>query len=48
MQRVDPASIGFSRDRLNRVSEWLEEQEMDWVLNSAKLDTATTVAAAPR
>ena len=26
MQRVDPESIGFSRDRLDRVSEWLNEQ----------------------
>ena len=26
MQRVDPESIGFSRDRLDRVSEWLKEQ----------------------
>ncbi len=30
------------------IREWLEEQEMDWVLNSEKLDAARTVAATPR
>ena len=25
-ERIDPALVGFSEDRLERISQWLEEQ----------------------